>query len=804
MDLSQRILFGFTLVAVAGFAVFGLRPQLLQYVPSLGPVYAAAFPFFGQAHVWLCAAVLFLFLVRHVRGAWLLSFVVVYAASLFSELAGTTRGVPFGAYAYSSLLGPKWLGHVPVIIPLSWFIMVVPSYALARHAFPGRSLRWTRVLFAAVLLAAWDLSLDPAMSYLTGYWAWKQPGPFYGMPLMNLFGWMLTGAVLMVLMEATGADRWVRWLSVRWMGVYYGIVLLMPFGMVVAGGLWGAAAATVVVLAAAVWVISRRTGRRSASGEAGVRSMGAPVREMAEMSDLKDYFRHHSRTFSFASRWFPPDQYHLVASVYAFCRTTDDLVDRAEGLPPEEIARRLEAWRVLVHRAYQGEAEGPGWLVDLMFVSAQARVPLCLIDELIDGVGSDIRPAAMPTYQALERYTYRVASVVGLWLCHLFGVRDEATLRQAAALGRAMQITNILRDVGEDWRQGRIYLPEDLMRQHGVCVDDLAAMASGSKPTPSYIALLEDLMARAEAAYAVAFEGVPALPHAFGRSVAVAASAYRGIHAAIRRNGYDNFHRRAYTRPLDKAVLAARGLFELARLRRRNRRSTARRMIPDALRPAGPPLRRALPQGPLAGRRYGMGVLAVMVGFSLYPAIPGGIHPQHDETPVAASVFVPDVPADDDLVEQMRAFYLRGVERRASIDSALALPASGNPDPVVEAYRAALVVLKAKHAFWPTTKLAHLERGLPVLDRLVQEHPRHAEIRYLRLLSCYFLPGFLGRKDSVREDVAALSGLLPPAEGDFPPDLYREMLLFVLDAGEIEPAARARLSELVDQLPERG
>jgi phytoene synthase len=127
-----------------------------------------------------------------------------------------------------------------------------------------------------------------------------------------------------------------------------------------------------------------------------------------------------------------------------------------------------------------------------------------------------------------------------------------------------MQLTNILRDVGEDLRMDRLYLPEDLMARFGIDRDLLEAKAKNGSPAfPGYRRLLETLMADAESDYEMAFEGIPSLPAFFQGPVAVAASVYRGIHEEIRRNGYDNLNRRAKTSVLRKLVLGAQGLWAL-------------------------------------------------------------------------------------------------------------------------------------------------------------------------------------------------------------------------------------------------
>lgn len=247
----------FTLLAVAGYATFGLHPELLARTPGAIEVYAVAFTFFPRAHVVLGFAVLALFLVRRTGARWVPAFLACYALSLGSELAGTTIGLPFGAYHYTPGLGPRWFGHVPVLIPLSWFFMALPSYLLARAALPadrrdGPGARAVVVIVGSLVLLAWDLALDPAMSWVTKYWVWGEEGPYYGMPLLNLFGWYVTGLVLMVALARFGADRWGDALPPRWLLAYYGANLLMPLGMMAAAQLWAGVAFSTAAVGASL------------------------------------------------------------------------------------------------------------------------------------------------------------------------------------------------------------------------------------------------------------------------------------------------------------------------------------------------------------------------------------------------------------------------------------------------------------------------------------------------------------------------------------------------------------------------
>jgi len=273
------------------------------------------------------------------------------------------------------------------------------------------------------------------------------------------------------------------------------------------------------------------------------------------------YFAHHSRSFRFAARFMPAPERHRLARVYAWCRYTDDLVDNAADPSRSAIEARLATWLRHSERAYAGERTGVALLDRVMPEMASARVPFGYARELAAGMRMDLHHEPYADLRELRVYTYRVAGVIGLWLTELYGVHDQRVLHHAAALGHALQLTNILRDVGEDWARGRVYLPLDRLQAHGLEAHDLGAMRAGLAPVDDrFRGLVVELMGVAEADYRDAFAALPALPAFFARPVAVAAQVYRGIHDEIRRAGYDTLRRRARTSLPRKLWLGVRAL----------------------------------------------------------------------------------------------------------------------------------------------------------------------------------------------------------------------------------------------------
>ena len=236
-------LLAFTVVALAGYGVFGQNPHLIP--ASLIGFWQVSYAFFARFHIIVGGAAIAVALVSWAGLRWIPSLVAVYVLALLAEYVGTGYGIPFGAYEYTSLLGWKIGDQVPWVIPLSWFLMVLPAWVLARQTFPADRQWLPRMAFAAVILTIWDLALDPAMSYEAPfYWMWGQSGPYYGMPLVNLAGWFGTGVVLMVALEALGARTWGRSIDAGWAAAYYGITLLMPLGMLLIKGFWLGAGVT--------------------------------------------------------------------------------------------------------------------------------------------------------------------------------------------------------------------------------------------------------------------------------------------------------------------------------------------------------------------------------------------------------------------------------------------------------------------------------------------------------------------------------------------------------------------------------
>lgn len=252
--------------------------------------------------------------------------------------------------------------------------------------------------------------------------------------------------------------------------------------------------------------------------------------------------RLHSRTFAMASGLLPRAKRRAVRALYAFCRISDDLVDRPDADPHAALA----AWRA---RAVAPRPPADD-LVAVAWADTRRRygIPIGFALQLLEGVSRDLVASRYATFDDLAGYCYGVASTVGLMTMHIIGYAGAAALPYAVKLGVALQLTNILRDVGEDWEAGRVYLPQDELRAHGLSEADLAA----GRVDGRWRALLAEQIARARRLYAEALPGVDLL-HRDGRfAIAAAAELYRGILDDIEAAGGDVFRRRAHLTGLDK------------------------------------------------------------------------------------------------------------------------------------------------------------------------------------------------------------------------------------------------------------
>lgn len=272
--------------------------------------------------------------------------------------------------------------------------------------------------------------------------------------------------------------------------------------------------------------------------------------------------RTHSRTFYLASLFLPHEKRRGALGLYAFCRLADDFVDDAtmRGTSATQVRERLAAHRRGLDAAYNGRPDSPVFR-EVAWVARRFGVPRAPLDELLDGVARDLDACRYPAWSDLERYCEGVASSVGEMCTYVWGVRGDTSLASAIAyartLGTAMQLTNILRDVGEDARRHRCYLPEDELSAYGFTPADVLS-GRVLQRRERWNAFTRAQIDRARALYDAASPGIALLSPDAQRCANACAAGYASILDAIARHDYDNVTRRASVGWMGRAGVLAR------------------------------------------------------------------------------------------------------------------------------------------------------------------------------------------------------------------------------------------------------
>ncbi len=255
----------------------------------------------------------------------------------------------------------------------------------------------------------------------------------------------------------------------------------------------------------------------------------------------REMTRVFSKGFYLSTYLMPAGLRRDVFALYGFCRYTDNIGDSPRQRSMEEIFHELNHWRDELQSAYKsGESQNP-IMNAFVHVALEKKIPIHLPLELIDGVQSDIQTDIYPDFNSLRKFCYQVASVVGVMMTYVIGYRDEAAFQHAEALGIAMQLTNVLRDINEDWQlHQKIFLPEDDMKRFEVRPDDIAA----GKVTDRFVSLMKFEIERARGYYQEANGGIYLLAKKGRPSIRAAADIYSSILTEIERRHYDVFSSR--------------------------------------------------------------------------------------------------------------------------------------------------------------------------------------------------------------------------------------------------------------------
>jgi len=251
----------------------------------------------------------------------------------------------------------------------------------------------------------------------------------------------------------------------------------------------------------------------------------------------------HSKSFYFASGLLPEEKRAAVRALYAFCRTVDDIVDK-----PSDAERdsQLGYWRTMVQTAGFADHDlvAAAWADTL----TRCHIPRHYALQLIDGVARDLSQTRYQTFDELATYCYGVASTVGLMSMYIVGFTTHEAVPYAIKLGVALQMTNILRDVGEDYRNGRLYLPREELAFYGIRESDIAE----GRITDNWRQFMRFQIERTRQIYAESSAGLKMLEREGQLAVGAASVFYQGILDEIEKHDYDVFSRRASLSAWDK------------------------------------------------------------------------------------------------------------------------------------------------------------------------------------------------------------------------------------------------------------
>jgi phytoene synthase len=254
-------------------------------------------------------------------------------------------------------------------------------------------------------------------------------------------------------------------------------------------------------------------------------------------------------SFYYSFLFLPAERRQAIMALYAFCREVDDVVDETQDA--SLAATKLAWWRTEVDRVFDSTPQHPVGLA-LQAATLRFDLPRELLLEIIDGMAMDLQQSRYLDFKGLSLYCYRVASVVGLLAAGIFGYQDRQTQKYAHDLGMAFQLTNIIRDIGEDARRGRIYIPMDELKQFNVPAADIL----NAKYSDNFTALMQFQAERAEKYYEHAFAQLPAVDRKSQRPGLIMAAIYRTLLDEIRADNFRVLHQRIALTPVRKIWIA--------------------------------------------------------------------------------------------------------------------------------------------------------------------------------------------------------------------------------------------------------
>ncbi len=268
---------------------------------------------------------------------------------------------------------------------------------------------------------------------------------------------------------------------------------------------------------------------------------------------VQDKAARSGSSFYYAFRFLPPPQRAAITAFYAFCREVDDVVDEVHDTGV--AATKLAWWRKEVATAFSGHASHPAMTALMPHAAAYAIEPSHLL-AVIDGCEMDLQQTRYLDFAGLARYCHLVAGVVGEVAANIFGRSQAQTIEYAHRLGLAMQLTNIIRDVGDDARRGRIYLPVDELKQFDVRAQELLERKAPWGYSERFTKLMQFQAERAHQCYDDALARLPAVDRRAQRPGLAMAQIYRTLLREIEADNFQVLHQRVALTPLRKVWIA--------------------------------------------------------------------------------------------------------------------------------------------------------------------------------------------------------------------------------------------------------
>ena len=254
-------------------------------------------------------------------------------------------------------------------------------------------------------------------------------------------------------------------------------------------------------------------------------------------------------SFYYSFLFLPAERRRAITALYAFCREVDDIADEVTDIG---VARtKLAWWRTEVANLFSGHPQHPVTKALAPFVM-EYGLDAGRMNEIIDGMEMDLVYHRYPDFDSLKLYCHRAAGVVGQLSASIFGFAKPTTLEYAEALGLAFQLTNIIRDVGEDARRGRVYIPQDELARFGLTSEDILARRGGE----AFQELMGFQAERAQSYYELAYSKLAQEDRASQRAGLIMAAIYRTLLDEIRRDRYDVLDKRVALTPLRKLWIA--------------------------------------------------------------------------------------------------------------------------------------------------------------------------------------------------------------------------------------------------------